>query len=121
MSDSYSAWCEQNERNFRLFTNENINAVKSTKEFQTALKKAKEASKGAKFCRAKSCENCAYNHYLNGKSTCAKLSIILYGDHFVCSRWKKNDFENMKVYSPKFIEDIIAWSILWKNRFEFDK
>ena len=33
MSDSYSAWCEEQEENSRIFSSKNIEAAKSSKKF----------------------------------------------------------------------------------------
>jgi hypothetical protein len=43
MSDSYTAWCEQQEQNARMFSKKNVKDIKKTKEFEKLLKQAKAA------------------------------------------------------------------------------
>ena len=120
MSDSYTAWCEENERNARIFSRENIDSVKSSSTFSRMLAKAEDACKNAKLCKAKTCANCKNIHYINRNNVCSKLGRIIsdYDMTSTCKYWKGTSGKERSVMPN---EDAIAWSIIWKNRFEFDK
>jgi len=117
MNDSYTAYCERmEERNACLFSEENINSVKNTIEFKKLLKQAKDIRSSTKLCEAKSCQNCMHRIWLNNKDVCEKLGIVLKDDDLVCKKWSGSLFT---LSQPKLNEDAIAWSIIWKNRFEY--
>lgn len=118
MSDSYTAWCEQQERNARMFSRENINSVKSTTAFSRMAAKAEDACKNARLCKAKACSNCNNIHYINSHNVCSKLGIIIsdYNMASVCEHWKGKS-SKMCPSTPN--EDAIAWLIIDKNKFDY--
>lgn len=116
MSDSYTAWCEQQERNARMFSKENIKDVKKTKEFEKLLKQAKAACESNMLCGAKSCQNCMHRTWINSNEVCKKLGIILADVDLVCKKWRGTPCTHSQ---PKTNEDIIAWSIIQKHKFEY--
>lgn len=116
MSDSYTAWCEQQEQNAHMFSKENVKDVKKTKEFEKLLKQSKVACESNMLCRAKSCQNCMHRIWLNSNEVCKKLGIILADVDIVCKKWCGTPYTHSK---PKTNEDVIAWSIIQKYKFEY--
>lgn len=116
MSDSYTAYCERMERDARMFSKENINSVKSTTEFEKLLKKAKTACGSTKLCKAKSCQNCTHRIWLNSKDVCEKLGIVLKDDGLVCKKWSGASYTPAQ---PKLNEDVIAWTLIQKHKFDY--
>ena len=116
MSDSYTAWCEQQERNARMFSKENVKDIKKTKEFDKLLKQAKVACASNMLCGAKSCQNCMHRIWLNDNEVCKKLGIILADVDLVCKKWRGTPCTHSQ---PKTNEDVIAWTLIQKHKFEY--
>lgn len=116
MSDSYSAYCERMERDARMFSEENVNSVKNTTEFKKLLKQAKNACSSTKLCEAKSCQNCMHRSWLNSKAVCEKLGIILKDDDLVCNKWSGAPYTPAQL---KLNEDVIAWALIQKHKFDY--
>lgn len=116
MSDSYTSWCEQQERNAYMFSKKNVTDIKKTKEFEKLLKQAKATYKSNMLCEAKSCKNCMHRIWLNSEDVCEKLGIILKDDDLVCKKWSGTSYTPVQ---PKLNEDVIAWSIIWNNKFKY--
>ena len=114
MSDSYSAYCEQMERDACMFSAENVSSAKCTTEFKKLLKQAKDAYKNTELCEAKSCKNCMHRSWLNSNAVCKKLGIILKDDDLVCKKWSGALYA---LSQPKLNEDAIAWLIIEKHKF----
>lgn len=88
-----------------MFSEENIDSVKSTAEFKKLLKKAKDACSSTKLCKAKSCQNCIHRIWLNSSEVCEKLGIVLEDVDLVCNKWSGSSFTCRQ---PKLNEDAIA-------------
>ena len=116
MSDSYTAWCEQQERNARMFSEKNVNSIKNTIKFKKLLKQTKDACGSTKLCKAKSCQNCMHRIWLNSKDICEKLGIVLKDDDLVCKKWSGAPYTPAQ---PKLNEDVIAWLIIQKHKFDY--
>lgn len=112
MSDSYTAYCERMERNACMFSDENVNSIKHTKVFDKTLANAKAAHKTAKLCKAKLCENCKNNHYINGMNVCVKLGMAILDCSLVCEHWKGR-LRRFNLLKPD--EKVVAWSIIDKK------
>ena len=112
MSDSYTAWCEEQERNACKFSRENVNNVKQTKKFESVLAHAAALCKSAKFKKAESCENCTYKKWLNSKNICPKLGVILHETDYVCKHWNGTS----RTAQQKPNEDAIAWYLISKSK-----
>ena len=118
MSDGYSAYCERMERDARAFSEKNVNSIKNTAEFKKLLKQAKDACGSTKLCKAKSCGNCMRRKWLNSNSVCGKLGIVLEDDDLVCEKWSGAPYTPVQ---PKLNEDVIAWTLIQKHKFDYDR
>ena len=116
MSDSYSAYCEQMERDAHMFSKENVDSVKNTAEFKKLLKHAKDAHSSTKLCKAKSCKNCRHRMWINSSEVCKKLGIVLEDDDLVCKKWRGTLHIST---NQKLNEDVIAWLIIQKHKFDY--
>lgn len=112
MSDSYSAWCEEQEENSRVFSSENVEAAKSSRKFMPAWKCASSYCYKAVLQEAKSCENCMRKEWLNGEDVCAKLGIRLDSKDCVCRYWSGSLYS---VRQPEPDSDIVAWLLIKRN------
>ena len=112
MSDSYSAWCEEQEENSRIFSLENVEAAKSSKKFTQAWKRASSYCRKAVLQETKSCENCIHKKWLNSKNVCTKLGIRLDSKDCVCRYWSGTLYS---VKKPEPESDVVAWLLL-KNK-----
>ena len=117
MSDSYSAYCERMEKEAHLFSDKNVNMAKTTPEFKRLSKEANEAYAETKICKAKTCANCMHRTYLNDKTMCPKLGVVLHdSDDLVCSKWSGSLYT---VTQPKFDDTVIAWTVINKDKFNY--
>ena len=112
MSDSYSAWCEEQEENARIFSTDNIESIKKTTAYKRALNKAIEVCKSIEVCEAKSCAICMHNKYINGHAVCSKIGGMLPHEDLVCKHWRGEPY---RVAQPKPNENVIAWLTIEKN------
>ena len=112
MSDSYSAWCEEQEENSRVFSSENVEAAKSSRKFMPAWKCASSYCYKAVLQEAKSCENCMHKEWLNGEDVCAKLGIRLDSKDCVCRYWSGALYS---VGQPEPDSDVVAWLLIKRN------
>lgn len=113
MSDSYSAWCEEQEENSRIFSSENVEAAKSSKKFTPAWKRASSYCRKAVLQETKSCKNCVHKEWLNSKTVCAKLGIRLDSKNCVCRYWSGASYS---VKQPEPESDVVAWLLLKRNK-----
>ena len=95
MSDSYSAWCEEQEDTYREQQKKEIEKIKKSAEFKKRLSSANKKLNDVEFDWAiKCCKNCANRRKLN-RDVCKELAIEICDTDMVCSIWKhKSDASN---------------------------
>jgi hypothetical protein len=105
------------EEETRLFSDKNVKLAKSTTKFKRMSKKAKEAYSDSKICEAKTCGNCMHRTYVNDKTICPKLGVVLHdSDDLVCGKWGGALYT---VPQPKFDDTVIAWAVINKDKFNY--
>ncbi len=119
MSDSYTAWCEEQEERYRKYSAEQYSKTELTKKFRRLFEKALEEFKTAEVSQCKRCGNCKFRvfaTYPTGEDyvdTCSKLGLKDISENWVCEKWKPQyGHSGGKISGLKVNPHSIAFGIL---------
>lgn len=113
MSDSYSAWCEEQETKLYNDTQSKIKKLRNSKKWNDIIAKCKENLENANIDILEICATCSSCHRLN-RWYCSLLgSEITYPAHQSCDKWTiDNDHEIAREKHRIFNEDLtLQWNI----------